>query len=367
MGGIMASRTRLKGVTTLVLLIALAGLIGCGGSATKTPSVVPGTIPTTEQVPTVESGQPGTVTPFTSPLEPPAPTPFSSPLPENVQPVASPAASEPAAAFELSGKIAFHSERSGNFEIWVMNVDGSDPVQLTDDPELDDEPSWSPDGKQIVFVTSRDDPLKLSLYVMNADGSDQHELVRIEGGLCMGPAWSPDGARIAFFSNVDGNFELYMVNADGSELTNLSNNAANDSRPAWSPDGKKLAFVSDRDEGENIYTLDLDSGSVVRLTSGYYADNLPRWSPDGSTIVFASDRAGIKGLYTVKAEGGEPAPALIPAGNDDSPAWTSDGRYIIFSSDRVKNWELYIVPVGGTDVRQLTTSDGYDRFPDYHP
>ena len=249
-----------------------------------------------------------------------------------------------------------------------MLGDGSDLRQLTTDPALDVEPAWSPDGSQIVFVSSRADPNTLDLWVMNADGSDQRSLLRIRGGLAMGPAWSPDGSKIALFSNSDGKFELYMIASDGTGLTNLTRNPANDSRPAWSPDGEKLAFVSDRDEGENLYTLDLATGQVTRLTYGLYADNLPKWSPDGTHILFASDRPGIKGIFTVAAGGGaEPVLAVSPALGDDSPVYAAGGQFILFASQRTQDWELYGVRTGTNAVVQLTSSKDYDRFPVWTP
>ena len=335
---------------TLWFLMGVALLTGCGGS-----SVIP-----TVQTPVETS--------FTSPIKSDSePLLFTSPLSDAEISKQATSMVKSAADFGLGGQIVFHSKRSGNFDIWLMNADGSDQRQLTNDPALDVEPAWGPGGKHIVFVTARDDPLKLSLYVMDADGGDQHKLVSTPGGLCMGPVWSPDRARIAFFSNVDGNFELYIVNADGTDLTNLTNNPANDSRPSWSPDGKRLVFVSDRDDGENIYILDLSSGTVTRLTTGYYTDNLPHWSPDSKTILFESNRAGIKGLFTVPTSGGTPTPVLTPPQGDDSPAWAANGQFIVFSSERTGDWELYILRTGSNDTHQLTLSKGMDRFPAWTP
>lgn len=305
---------------------------------------------------------------FESPIRPPSPGAlFASPLSTAEVSTPPPTLLEGAAGFGLGGRIAFHSERSGNFDIWVMNVDGSGLQQLTDTPGLDVEPAWSPDGKRIVFVTARDDPLNLSLYLMNADGTDQRRLIHLPDGDCIGPAWSPDGSRIAFHSNVDTNFEVYVVDADGNNLTNVTNHPANDSRPTWSPDGRRLAFVSDRDGADNIYILDLDSGNVTRLTAGIYFDSLPRWSPDAKTILFVSDRSGSKGLHVVSVSGGEPELIGVRAQNDDSPTWAGHGQYIIFASRRSNDWELYIMRADGRDSHQLTLSKGYDRFPAWTP
>jgi Tol biopolymer transport system component len=355
-----SSRVR-AGLLASVLMVAMA-LASCVPSM----AVPPGPPEPSE---TAAAAKVGTSTVFSSPIQPePAATPFTSPLlPGSVIPDATEMVRS-ARELGLGGTIAFHSERSGDFDIWTMSADGSDLRQLTDDPGLDVEPAWSPDGSKIVFATSRDDPENLSLYVMNADGTDQKRLVQIAGGDLMGPALSPDGTRIAFYSNVDGNFELYVSNADGTEPANISNNPANDSRPTWSPAGDKLAFVSDRNGGENLYVLDLGSSQVTRLTEGIFLDNLPKWSPDGKRILFASNRGGQKGLYTVLADGtGTPTPVTPRPENDDSPAWAGDGAFILFSSQRTGDWELYAMRSDGTDARQLTLSKNFDRFPAWKP
>jgi TolB protein len=273
-----------------------------------------------------------------------------------------------AAALGVKGRIVFHSERSGNFDIWSINADGSDLRQLTTSPELDVEPAWSGDGKQIVFVSGRDDPNKPAIYVMDADGGNQRLLVKVEGALCNGPAWSPDGTRIAFFSSLGGHYGLHLVNADGSNLTSLTPDENNNLRPAWSPDGKRLVFASDRDEGRNLYLMTLADGTITRLTTGSYTDDTPRWSPDGRTILFSSNRAGIvRGLFTIPAAGGEPKLLVTPPQNDESPAWAGNGQFIIFSSGRTQDWELYLMRANGKDQRQLTLSSGMDRFPAWTP
>ncbi len=354
-GGGRVKSFRWLNMELLTALLAIGAMASC-------VTVGPATLSQDTGVP-----QSPASTPFSSPVEPTA-SPFTSPVRTPDLQVQATAMVSAAAELGLDGTIAFHSERSGSFDVWLMNPDGSSLRQLTDDPGVDVEPAWSPDGSKIVFVTSRDDPDNTSLYVMNADGTDQRRLVQIPGGDLIGPAWLPDGTRIAFFSNVDGNLELYIANSDGSHPTNVSNNPANDSRPDWSPAGDKLVFVSDRDEGENLYVLDLASGQVTRLTEGIYRDNLPKWSPDGKRILFASDRGGRKGLYTVPADGSSaPVPVTARAQDDDSPAWAKGGAFILFSSQRTGDWEIYAMRSDGSDARQLTLSKDFDRFPAWKP
>ncbi|HJX61829.1 MAG TPA: hypothetical protein VJ578_04595, partial [Dehalococcoidia bacterium] len=157
-------------------------------------------------------------------------------------PAAAPLPAADAAFPGANGKIAFHSYRDGNAEIYVMNADGSGQTRLTNEPATDNLPSWSPDGSRIAFSSTRDG--NAEVYVMNADGSGQARLTN-------NPAydneahWSPDGSKIAFSTDRDGNGEIYVMNADGSGQTNLTNDPAGDgSGPTWSPDGSQIAFGS---------------------------------------------------------------------------------------------------------------------------
>ena len=140
-----------------------------------------------------------------------------------------------------------------------MNADGSGQTRLTYDPEPDFRPSWSPDGRRIAFDSFRDE--NSEVYVMNADGSGQTRLTN-HPAHDFGPSWSPDGGRIAFASerdgnsfasDHDGNVEIYVLNADGSGQTRLTDNPAYDDTPSWSPDGGRIAFASERDGNLEVY------------------------------------------------------------------------------------------------------------------
>ena len=194
-------------------------------------------------------------------------------------------------------KIAFQSYRDGNFEIYIMNADGSEPTRLTNDSADDVMPSWSPDGKKIAFQSTRDG--NFEVYIMNADGSKQTRLTNNPAFDCM-PSWSPDGKKIAFSSERDGHTDLYVktdvyvMNTDGSKQTRLTNNSAMCS--SCSPDGEKIAFYSlvkdgneEKDNGEEatwwyelnmeIYIMNPDGSEQTNLTNNSAYDGYPSWSP----------------------------------------------------------------------------------------
>ena len=141
----------------------------------------------------------------------------------------SPALSQSLTASSVNGRIAFVSYRDGNYEIYIMNPDGSDQTRLTNNLVSDWNPSWSPDSSQIAFESWGGDR---GIYVMNADGS---EVTRLTSNQDYMPDWSPDGSKIAFESTRDGNGEIYMMNADGSGQTNLTKNPEDDWMPNWGP------------------------------------------------------------------------------------------------------------------------------------
>jgi len=173
-------------------------------------------------------------------------------------------------------------------------------VRLTNNPADDFSPSWSPDDKNIAFASDRDG--NWEIYIMNTDGSGQIRLTNntaVDGA----PSWSPDDKNIAFESDRDGNWEIYIMNADGSGQTNLTDNPADDFSPSWSPDGKRIAFASDRDGNWEIYIMNADGSGQTNLTDNpvdYYASS---WSPDGKRIAFESDRDGNYEIYVMNVEG----------------------------------------------------------------
>lgn len=264
------------------------------------------------------------------------------------------------------GFVAFHSDYTGNFEIWRMRITGTGLQQLTNHPERDIEPAWSPDGSQIVFASGRDDPLDMELYLMNADGSEQRRLLESQPGDDWGPRWSPDGTRIVYQSNRDRDFEIYVVNADGTGRTNLTRfPQGNDARPDWSPDGTQIVFQSDRDGESKIYVMAADGSNQRRLTEGPGNDENPRWSPDGRFILFDSNREGGRSLYILPAEGGEPRRLTPPAFNAVAACWAMNGEWVLFSSDRDGDWEIYLIRADGTGLTRLTRRKGFDRWPDW--
>ena len=204
----------------------------------------------------------------------------------------------------MGRKITFISFRDEPGDIYVMNPDGSNPINLTQSPEAKEgAPSWSPDGKQITYkswgIFNANGFFQSDIWVMDADGANQRNLTNHIAN-DWNPAWSPDGMQIVFSSDRDkawefdawDNRDVHVMNADGTNIINLTNHPAADTYPAWSPDGRQIAFSSDRNGNLEIYVMNADGTNPIKLTNHPAVDRVPDWSPDGMRIAFSTNRDG---------------------------------------------------------------------------
>ncbi len=217
---------------------------------------------------------------------------------------------------------------------------------------------------RIAFGSDRDGDL--DIYVMQADGTGLVQLTDHPGDAGF-PAWSPDGRRIAFGSGRDGDFDIYVMQADGTGLVQLTDHPGRDGWPAWSPDGRRIAFDSDRDGDRDIYVMQADGTGLVQLTDHPGGDGWPAWSPDGRRIAFGSDRDGDWDIYVMQADGTGLVQLTDHPGRDGWPAWSPDGRRIAFDSDRDGDWDIYVMQADGTGLVQLTDHPGDDLLPAWSP
>ena len=226
-------------------------------------------------------------------------------------------------------KMAFdagpNTGKNSHSQIYVANPDGSNQVRFTNDAFDDWEPAWSPDDSKIVFTSNRGG--QYNLYVMNADGSHVTRLTSSTGFVA---SWSPDGKRIVFDSHRDGLDQIYVMNADGSNVVRLTHTTSDEFDPAWSPDGSKITFVSVRDGKDQVYIMNPDGSHQQALTSG--KDNWrPTWSPDSSKIAFVSVRNGTAEVYEMNADGSDQVNVSNNPGAENGSggmSWSQDGKLL---------------------------------------
>jgi Tol biopolymer transport system component len=262
------------------------------------------------------------------------------------------------------GSIVFYSVRDGhpNNQIYVMNPDGGDPDRITFDSASDVDPDISPKGREIVFTSNQSG--NNDIYVQ-----DRRGVVR---NLTNNPAndewarWSPDGKQIVFDSNRNGGvFEVYVMNVDGSNVTQLTAGPVLGRYPSWSPDGKQIVFRRAID----IYVMNADgTGTPAQLTSEVAPSfaQMPVWSPNGRHIAFMSFREGYCSVFRMHSDGSQQinltpktdGPTVpVSAWCSKAPSWSANGRRIYFQSLRPDTGglnQIFSINFEGGDLRQLT-------------
>ena len=288
-----------------------------------------------------------------------------------------------------NGKIVFDSDRQGpDTDIWTMSPNGRNLANLTAGSEAEDGiPNWRADGRKIVFMSDRETPFNppvpgsdapdYEIFVMNADGSKLRQVTFNELD-DEDPAWSPDGRRLAIRRDLnpvrgETDYDILTMKADGTGERNLTNSpGVQDDHPNWSPDGRKIAFASDRDGDLEIYTMSPNGSNVRQLTFNALAhDEHPNWSPDGRQIAFNRDldKNGEENfdLFTVPADGGRVRRLTFHPDGDAMPAWSPDGRMITFVSDRDGCCDIFTMRADGGAQVNRTNSEAFDFVPDWQP
>ncbi len=268
-------------------------------------------------------------------------------------------------AFQLSGgatrgvaqtKIAFSSERGGSKEIFVVDYDGINERTVTANRGLNKFPDWSPDNKQLAFVTRL--PGGTSWQLWRQDLAGGREVLPTPSNYASSPAWSPDGSRLAFASRSPSSLDsdIFVAPASGGRARNITSHPSIDTSPDWSPSGQQIAFISDRSGSPQVWLMDSDGSNVRRLVQeGGHCDS-PSWSPNGQYILYSwqAPSQWKHDIYIVQVATGQIFQLTSGRGSNESPGWSPDGRHIVFQSDRSGTKQVFIMNANGENLKQVT-------------
>lgn len=268
-------------------------------------------------------------------------------------------------------QIVFAANKDGDFDIYLMDINGVILGQLTDNNAVDISPNWSPDGSKVAFASNVDGDY--DIYVIDMASGKSTNLTNNSWD-DIAPVWSPDGKQIAFSSNQNTNWDLYVMDANGKNLERLTSDTVSEAYPSWSPDGKQLVYVQGKDAARDIMVLDIASGDQEPLTTlSTSADYSPTWSPNGDQIAFVSSRSGNADIFVVdtscigNSDQCDATATNLTADNgtntDWDPAWSPDGKQIMFASAGTDNAELYTIDLESGDITQFTKTNYDNRFP----
>jgi serine/threonine protein kinase len=390
-GPLAVQRIRKRRIPPLLVAGIAVVLIGVGALASL-PSIGP-------QIASIFAGLPQSPTPAViEPIETaglfvtstpnelePSPTVCQAQETATLESPAEPTATLPSTSTPTGGgwgQIAFASSRNGPPQIWLVNIDGTDERQLTFLDEGACQPAWSPAGDQLIFTS----PCRLnieqyagsSLWLIDVDREGNPSLPSLldtAPGGDYDPAWDPNGDRFAFTSMRDNRPQVYVMNLDGSEEKNLTDDLAQNRQPVWSPDGSQMLFVSTRGGADEIFIMPADGGDIRRYSRGAgQSDSHASWSFDGALILFERYLGGIRRIiYSPFEDDGLPELPICPEGplavmTMSEPSWSPDGQWIIFETwpDGV-NHNIGIIRASCTNFGEITTDPDWDFDATWRP
>ena len=262
----------------------------------------------------------------------------------------------------FDSKIAFVQAQGKNKEIFIVDFDGSNLVQVTRDNSLNLSPAWNSRMTELAYVSYKEGNAKI--FGVNLQNGATR-LICGYPGINISPSWRPGTSELAVTLSKDGSPDIFLVSSSGSIVQKLVHGWSINVSPDWSPDGRKLVYVSDETGSPQIYVLDVSTDQKRRITfSGNY-NTSPSWSPKGDWIAYSGLSGGRHNIFMVRPDGSDTRQLTHGEGNNESPTWSPDGRMIAFSSTRQGSSSIWVLLTNGTGVRRLTRQGGGQELPSW--
>jgi TolB protein len=265
-----------------------------------------------------------------------------------------------------------HDEATDDYEVFVMELDGSGKRNLTQDPAVDW--AYTAHGDRIFLVSDRDDEKrKYHLYEMGPDGGETRQISEFR----VRDSWlgtRNDGSELVIASSKDGTADLYLIDRDGTELRRLTEDEIVDNDPTFSADGTRVVWRSSRSGLDELWLMDLESGEARQLTQfpeddpardehAYHAGP-PRWVPQSETVSFCSKRNGNTSIFTIRSDGSGLEQITGDDGDECWHAWSPDGRYMVYDrAGEHRNYDIYLREVETGTTTRLTDDPTYEQGP----
>lgn len=273
-----------------------------------------------------------------------------------------------------TGVLSFLSTRDRNFEVYTMDADGKNVLNLTNHKAQDFWNSWSPDGKYLLFYSNRVG--NNEIYRMDADGKNPINLSNHPSNDHL-PDWSPDGTKIVFTSDRDHKErEIYVMNTDGSGIIRITNNELFEEVPTWSKDGNRILFTRQiKEPGDSthasngeIFIMDADGKNEKQLTFKKGYDSGAKFSPDGKKIAFyGPTEDGNYEIFIMNSDGSNITNLTNDSLEDYSPSWSPDGKWIAYTSGTSKQYDVWLIHVTSKKKIRLTSEPKRNETPVWKP
>ena len=361
-------------MTGMAILLALLYILW---PSPPTPGITPSVTPSITLTPVPILPAEITDTPTTTPT-------FTPTLTSTLTPYMTPSVTLTPTLTGGSGEIVFQSQpdplNKEIFRLYTTNVDHPKVREVLNDFIPAAQPAWSPDGKMLAFASRYNQNGSSQIYTVNADGSNLQMITSMDGNN-FHPTWSPDGKQIAILHNyIETGSDIYIISAFASNsendqnYINLTNSDATGSYdyPEWSPDGSQIAYQAFWHNNWEIFVMNADGSSKpAQLTQAKNEANdwsiQPSWSPNGKKLAFASNRSGNWDIYVMNNKGDSVKPLTQNAADDEMPDWSPDGRLIAFSSNRDGLLQIYLMSENGSGIKLLIKTPGETSEADWRP